>query len=178
MKIATCNEFFENWNIEDVFRYAAEIGYDGVEIAPFTLATSVREINAERRRAISRAAEETGVEIIGLHWLLVSPEGLYINHPDDRIRRATQDYFQELIRFCGDIGGHVMIIGSPKQRSVQPGWSPEMIWDLTRETFHRILSVAEGCNVTLCIEALSADQTNFITTVRDAVRMVEQVDHP
>jgi sugar phosphate isomerase/epimerase len=178
MKIATCNEFFENWKIEDVFRYVAEVGYDGVEVAPFTLARSVSEIDAERRRALSRAAEETGIEIVGLHWLLVSPEGLYINHPDERIRRVTQDYFQELIRFCGDIGGHVMIIGSPKQRSVQPGWSPETVWDLTKETFYRILPVAEECHVTLCIEALSADQTNFITTVRDAVRMVEQIDHP
>jgi sugar phosphate isomerase/epimerase len=71
-----------------------------------------------------------------------------------------------------------MIIGSPKQRSVRAGWSPEVMWDLTKETFYRILPVAEDYGVTLCIEALSADQTNFITTVRDAVRMVEEINHP
>ena len=41
MKIAICNEMFEDWKIEDVFAYAAELGYEAVEIAPFTLADSV-----------------------------------------------------------------------------------------------------------------------------------------
>ena len=107
MKYGTCNEYFEDWPIEEVFDYAGQIGYDGVEIAPFTLAPTVEEIPAERRREIRRAAEKSGVEIIGLHWLLVSPEGLYVNHPDEAIRSRTRDYFQALIRFCGDLGGQV-----------------------------------------------------------------------
>ena len=54
----------------------AQLGYDGVEIAPFTLADSVTEISQEKRKAIRRAAEKNGIEIIGLHWLLVKPEGI------------------------------------------------------------------------------------------------------
>ena len=104
MKFATCNEYFEDWPIEKVFDYAAELGYDGVEIAPFTLAPSVDEIDADRRRQIRRAAADAGVEIIGLHWLLISPEGLYVNHPDDVIRMRTRDYFRSLVDFCGDLG--------------------------------------------------------------------------
>ena len=120
MKLGTCNEYFKDWRVEEVFDYAAAIGYDGVEIAPFTLAPSVDEIPPSRRGAIRRAAGKAGVEIIGLHWLLVSPEGLYVNHVDDAIRNRTRDYFLSLIRFCGELGGQVMIIGSPKQRNVQP----------------------------------------------------------
>ena len=99
MKFATCNEYFENWPIEEVFEYAAQIGYEGVEIAPFTLAPSVEEIPDARRQQIRRAAEQAGVDIVGLHWLLVSPEGLYTNHPDDAIRNRTRDYFKALIRW-------------------------------------------------------------------------------
>ena len=98
MKFATCNEYFEGWKIEDVFDYAAEIGYDGVEIAPFTLASSVDEIGSQRRGEIRAAAAAAGVEIVGLHWLLASPEGLYIDHPDDAIRSRTRDYLKELIQ--------------------------------------------------------------------------------
>ena len=57
MKFATCNEYFENWAIEDVFNYAADLGYDGVEIAPFVLAPSVEDISAARRDKIRAAAE-------------------------------------------------------------------------------------------------------------------------
>ena len=52
MKFGTCNEYFEGWPIEEIFDYAASIGYDGVEIAPYTLAYSVDDIGAGRRRQI------------------------------------------------------------------------------------------------------------------------------
>jgi hypothetical protein len=93
-KISICNELFQGWPIEKVFEYVAKLGYDGVEISPFTLADSVTEISTKRRNAIRRAAEDNGIEIVGLHWLLVKPEGLYINHPDEYIRIQTQEYIE------------------------------------------------------------------------------------
>ena len=178
MKFGTCNEYFKDWPIEQVFDYAAQIGYDGVEIAPFTIAPSVDEISAARRTQIRRAAETAGVDIIGLHWLLISPEGLYTNHPDDAIRNRTRDYFKSLIRCCGDLGGEVMIIGSPQQRNVQEGWDAQETWDRTVQVFTDCLPIAEACGVYLCIEALSTEQTNFISTAAEARRMIAQIDHP
>lgn len=178
MKFGTCNEYFEDWPLEQVFDYAAELGYDGVEVAPFTLAPSVDEIPDSRRRELRRAAAAAGVDIIGLHWLLISPEGLYTNHVDDAIRHRTRDYFQSLIRFCGDLGGKVMIIGSPKQRNVQEGWDYQETWERTRRVFEECAPLAESNDVHLCIEPLSRDQTNFITTAAEARKMVADVGHP
>ena len=178
MKIGTCNEYFENWPIEEVFNYAAEVGYDGVEIAPFTLANSVEEISQSRRVEIRRHAENAGIEIIGLHWLLISPKGLYTNHIDDQIRNKTRDYFKSLIRFCGDLGGSVMIIGSPQQRNVQDGWDFDATWNRTKSVFEDCLLLAEENSVYLCIEPLSAEQTNFIDTAAEARRMVMEINHP
>ena len=178
MKFGTCNEYFENWQIEDVFNYAAEIGYDGVEIAPFTLASSVEEISSERRSQIRKAAEKAGVDIIGLHWLLISPEGLYTNHVDDEIRNKTRDYFKALIQCCGDLGGEVMIIGSPQQRNVQQGWDYAETWQRTCQVFEDCLPLAESCGVYLCIEPLSREQTNFIVSAEEARKMVAEINHP
>ena len=178
MKFGTCNEYFEGWPIEDVFDYAGTVGYDGVEIAPFTLADSVDDIPGKRRDEIRAAAEKAGVEIIGLHWLLIKPEGLYTNHVDDEIRNRTRDYFLSLVRFCGDLGGKVMIIGSPKQRNVQKGWDYDETWERTKNVFRDCLPLAAENDVTLCIEALSPEQTNFIQTAQEACRMVAEIDHP
>ena len=178
MKFGTCNEYFEDWSIEEVFDYAAQIGYDGVEIAPFTLAESVGDIGAGRRREILQASQRSGVEIVGIHWLLVSPKGLYINHLDDAIRNRTRDYFRSLIEFCGDLGGGVMIIGSPQQRSVPPEWDYDDTWNRTRAVFEDCLELAQRNRVYLCIEPLSADQTNFISSAAEARQMVQQIDHP
>jgi len=178
MKISICNETFQGWPIEKVFEYAAQLGYDGVEISPFTLSDSVTEISQKRRSAIRRAAEENGIEIVGLHWLLVKPEGLYINHPDEIIRIRTQEYMEELIHFCADIGGKVLLHGSPHQRTVKEGWDFKQAWEYAKETFKVCLETARKRNVVYCIEPLTRANTNFINTAEDALRMVKEIRHP
>ncbi len=173
-----CNEFCQGWPIEDVFKLAADIGYQGVEIAPFTLADSVTLIPADRRAAVRKAAEAAGVEIVGLHWLLVKPQGLYINHPDEKIRQTTCNYFFELIRFCADLGGNIMVLGSPKQRSVHPDLTRQQAWDHAKKTFERCAALAQEKNVTLCLEPLARTETNLINTHDEAIRMITEVANP
>jgi sugar phosphate isomerase/epimerase len=178
MKIAICNELFQGWPIEKVFQYAAQLGYNGVEIAPFTLANSVLDVSMDRRRAIRRAAETSSVEIVGLHWLLVKPEGLYINHPDETIRKRTREYLQALIHFCADLGGKVLIHGSNRQRNIQEGWNVEEAWKRAREIFEACAEVARQKNVIYCIEPLRRTDTNFINTVEEALQLVTKINHP
>ena len=178
MKISICNELFQGWPIEKVFDYAAQLGYDGVEIAPYTLADSVTEISPSKRKAIRRAAEQSGVEIVGLHWLLVKPEGLSINHPDEIIRIRTQEYIEALIHFCADIGGKVLVHGSPHQRTIKEGWDLIESWDRAKETFEVCLKTAQKRNVMYCIEPLAQESTNFINTVEEAIRLVKEIRHP
>ncbi len=178
MKISICNELFKGWPIEKVFHYVAQLGYDGVEIAPFVLADSVTEITPKKRNAIRRAAEENGIEIVGLHWLLAKPEGLCINHSDEIIRIKTQEYMEALIHFCADIGGKVLIHGSGHQRRVQEPWAFAEAWEWARETFEACLETARKRGVMYCIEPLTQASTNFINTVEEALRMVREIRHP
>jgi len=67
MKFSICNEIFQGWKLEDIFRSAKSIGYDAVEIAPFTLAESVEQIGAEERLRIRESAKNAGIEISGIH---------------------------------------------------------------------------------------------------------------
>jgi sugar phosphate isomerase/epimerase len=178
VKFSICNELFEGWPIEDVFRTAAEIGYDGVEIAPFTLAESVCDVTHEQRREIVQLAKNNGIEIVGLHWVLVKPPGLYLNHPDEAIRKRTRDYLDALIRFCADLGGKVVVFGSPKQRSVHEELTFQQAWDYALETFVHISETARQEGVYFCIEPLSPKETDFINTMADALRMVREVNNP
>ena len=49
MKFAICQELFEGWEWERQCELIAEIGYTGIEAAPFTLASSIYELEPERR---------------------------------------------------------------------------------------------------------------------------------
>jgi sugar phosphate isomerase/epimerase len=178
MKIGICNELFQGWPIEKIFDYAVQLGYEGIEIAPFALADSVRDVSPGRRKEIRRAAGERGIEIIGLHWLLVKPEGMSILHPDSGIRKETQAYLQNLIHLCADLGGKILAHGSPKQRTVQAEWNFDEAWKRARETFEGCLQTAREREVTYCLEPLTRSNTNFINTVEEAVRLAEEINHP
>jgi sugar phosphate isomerase/epimerase len=178
MKFAMCNEFCEDWSFEQVCNLAAEAGYDGVEIAPFTLADSVESLAPEQRTRIRDTATQAGLEVVGLHWLLVKPEGLHLNSPNPDVRRRTVEYLGAEIDFCADIGGSKMIIGSPQQRNVPRGQSYEQVWDRSVDTFRALAGHADDRDVTLCIEPLGPEETNFIHTAAQARHLVETVNHP
>jgi len=178
VKFAICNEFCEGWDIADVCRLAAEAGYKGVEVAPFTLAPDVNEISSSRRRDIVAQASRHGVEIVGLHWLLVSPPGLYINHRDRGVRDRTAAYFKALIGCCADLGGTKLVIGSPKQRNVMPGLEYQQAWDYAKSVFAEVLPDAERLGVDLCIEPLARTETDFITTAAEGLRLCRELEHP
>jgi len=178
MKFAICNEIYQGWNLEDTFAHAARVGYDGVEIAPFTLANSVTDLSAATRRHIRELAARRGLAIVGLHWLLVKPEGLYLNHPDPAIRARTAQYFVELVDCCADLGGAVLVVGSPKQRNVLPGVTRQQAWEWTAATFRDPVRRAEDRGVTLCFEPLAPAETNFINTAAEAIAFVQPFQSP
>lgn len=178
MKFSICNEMFEGWKLDDVFAYSAELGYDGVEIAHFTICDSVTDLSKTERERIRKSAEKLGIEIVGIHWVLVSPKGLHISHPDPEIRLKTRDYLHELIDFCGDIGGRVIVFGSPQNRSTIEPLTKEQAWDLAKETFKHCCLHAQEREVIICIEPLASYMTDFINLPEDGVKLIEEIDHP
>ena len=57
MKYAICNEIFDaekNWPWERVCAFCREMGYAGVEVAPFTLAAHVSLIDDKTRAQLRR----------------------------------------------------------------------------------------------------------------------------
>ena len=178
MKFASCNEMFEGWELPRQFEFLAEVGYRGVELAPFTIAKQVTDVPAGRRREIRQLSERTGVEVTGLHWLLVGPEGLHITHPDPDVRTRTTEYLKDLMRFCADVGGKVLVFGSPKQRSILPGVTRDQARSWLIESYTAALPVAEQCAVTLCLEPLPGPEADFILNVDEAIDVIDAIHHP
>jgi sugar phosphate isomerase/epimerase len=108
----------------------------------------------------------------------VKPEGLYINHPDRSLRERTAKYFCDLVDFCADLGGEVMVVGSPKQRNLLPGVSREQAWEWATATFRNAVAQAEQREVTICFEPLAPAETNFINTAAEALQFVQQLPSP
>ncbi len=178
MRYAICNETFEGWDHARVCRRVAELGYRGLEIAPFTLARSIEEVSAERRRELRRQAEEHGLTILGLHWLLAKTEGFQLTASDESVRRKTADYLAALARCCADLGGEVLVFGSPAQRRIPPETTRARAVDYAVDTFRRAQSAFADNGVKLCLEPLAPAEADFINTCDEAVEILDRLAHP
>ena len=132
-RYAICNETFEGWDHARVCRFVSGLGYTGLEIAPFTLAPRITDVTADERRVLRRQAEDCGITILGLHWLLARTEGLHLTSPDESVRQRTGAYLAELARCCRDLGGDVLVFGSPAQRRIPGGATREQAVDFAVE---------------------------------------------
>ncbi|HLW68738.1 MAG TPA: sugar phosphate isomerase/epimerase family protein [Gemmataceae bacterium] len=178
MRYAICNETFEGWDHERVCRFVASLGYTGLEIAPFTLAPRITDVSAERRKLLRKQAEDAGLTILGLHWLLAKTEEFQLTSPDAAVRQRTAKYLGELARCCRDLGGDILVFGSPKQREIPPGHSYEHAREFAVDTFHRCAEALAEHNVTLCLEPLAPSDTPFINTCAEATEILQRIDHP
>src|SRR4029079_17142476 len=127
MKYAICNETWGGLGTDFavVCDRIVATGYTGVEIAPFTLAENPTLLTEAEAARVGNIARSAGLEIVGLHWLLVKPPGFHLTTTDAGVRKATAEFASHLARLCAAMGGKIMIWGSPKQRNLEPDWQ----WD-------------------------------------------------
>lgn len=175
MKFAVCNETFQDWPFEKAFAFAAECGYTGIEIAPFTIANYVTDITPQKRAEVRRQADAAGLEVVGLHWLLAKTEGFHLTSPEAQTRRRTADYFGELARCCSDLGGKVLVCGSPQQRNLLPGVGRDEAIQYAADVFGQVLPVLEETDVVVALEPLGPEETDFLVTADEAVGLAEMI---
>lgn len=166
MKYAICNELFAGWDLERTCAVAASLGYTGIELAPFTFApTGVDRMKPAEMVAVRRAALDAGLEVVGLHWLLVGPDGLHLTAEDPAVRRRTAKYLCSLVDCCAELGGETLVLGSPKQRNLAPGMSAAQGLALAAETLAPAVERARPQGIRWSLEPLPAEDTNFLNTV-------------
>src|SRR5918911_1565139 len=167
MRIALCNEVIAPMPFPRQCEYAAKFGYEGLEIAPYTLSDEPHRMGTAQIAAARAAAEDCGIAVTGLHWLLVRPLGLSISTRDDAVRAKTIDVMRALIDLCAALGGRYLVHGSPQQRRIEAG-----------ETRAAAMARAQKAGVLYCIEPLSPDQAPLINTLEEAARMVAEIGNP
>jgi sugar phosphate isomerase/epimerase len=178
MKYAICNETFEGWDHARICGRIAELGYTGLEVAPFTLAPRITDVSASRRAELRRQAERAGVRILGLHWLLAKTEGFHLTSADALVRRRTGEYLAELARAASDLGGDILVLGSPFQRNIPEGFTRTKASEFALDTLRHCLPALQERRVYLCLEPLTPAETNFLNTAAEGVALIRALDHP
>jgi D-psicose/D-tagatose/L-ribulose 3-epimerase len=181
---AVCNEIFQQVPFEHACRQVKTLGYEGLELAPFTLSEDPAALSPADRDRLHGVISEASLKFVGLHWLLAAPPGLHATARDESVRKHTWNYVHQLIDLCADLADPdsedkgVLVFGSPKQRSAVDGMTPREATDVLTHELAHAAPHAESRGVKILIEALSPEQTNVINNLADAVSIVKQIGSP
>ena len=178
MKYAFCNELFGDRPFEEAFRVARDLGYTGIEIAPFTLAKDAHAVTPEQRESVKRLVADLGMEVVGLHWLLAKTEGYYLTSPDADLRRRTGEYLATLTHLCADLGGTLMVLGSPVQRNLLPGVTHEQAMEYAADAIRFAVPALTERGITLALEPLGPKEGNFLNTAALGIELAQMIDSP
>src|SRR4051812_35001425 len=121
MRISLCNEVIAQLPFARQCELAAALGYDGLEIAPFTLSEDPTRLTAARAAQLRRTAADAGIAITGLHYLMRAPAGLSITSADAAVRARSIEAMRRCCGLCAELGGTILVHGSPEQRMLGPG---------------------------------------------------------
>ncbi len=178
MRFALCNELFQDWPWERALALTRQCGYTGWEIAPFTLGEHPVQLSAARRSELAQQLSQADIEMLGLHWLLAKTEGYHLTTNDAQVRGRTSDYLGQLAKLCRDLGGSIMVLGSPAQRNFPSDMTHAQAADNARSVLEQALPELEKHQVTVALEPLGPGEGNFWNHAAQVVEVIERIDSP
>jgi sugar phosphate isomerase/epimerase len=174
MKYAVCNEMFGKMPFPESCRLAARHGFHGLELAPFTLFEDPAGAGRAEVRRIAQGLAAAGLEFVGFHWLLASPPGLHITTADLAVRRRSWEHLRRLVDIAGQLGGGVLVLGSPRQRSAAGLPAAEAVRVL-QEGLADLSPFAARHGCAVLLEALPAEATDVVNTLEEVRRLLRGV---
>lgn len=158
-------------------KFAAEVGYQGLEVAPFTLSDQPHLLDAGTVAGLKQSLQSHGLVCSSLHWLLVAPDGLSITTADDAVREKTIEVMRRLIGLAAELGADALVHGSPGQRALPPGDEADAR-ARALDCFRAAAEAAEAAGVVYCLEPLAQRETNFVNTLAEADTIVREIGSP
>jgi D-psicose/D-tagatose/L-ribulose 3-epimerase len=184
LRFSICNEVFGDTPFAASCATTKKIGYDGIEIAPFTLAEDPAKIPAHRQREFRQIMADHELRFVGLHWLMAAPKGLHVTTADRGLRQRSWEHVRHLIDLSAALATPgakeppVMVFGSPQQRNAIGEMTPQEATQVFTEELARVAPRAEAAGVRILVEALPRNQSNIINLLDEAVAVVEQIGSP
>ncbi|MEZ5811342.1 MAG: sugar phosphate isomerase/epimerase family protein [Rhizobiaceae bacterium] len=172
-KINLCSEVIRELDFASQCRFVREAGYDGLEVAPFTLAADPGALTVADLAGFRSTARDEDVAISGLHWLLAAPAGLSITSGEPDTVKRTRAFARKLVAICAELGGTYLVHGSPGQRQLEPGREADGK-KRAADYFAEMGEAARRSGITYIVEPLSRADTGLINTVDEAVALIAE----
>lgn len=177
MKLAISNIGWQRHEDDLIFDLLGEYGFSGLEVAPTRLWDNPFLVDRETIEIFCHNLARRNIEIVSL-------QALHFGHPELTVfqnRKSRQDMLEHTkscIIIAEKLGAKALVFGSPRNRRIDD-MDRDQAEGIAMDFFGELADFAHEHGTVLCIEpnpeAYGAD---FITETRQAVRLVERMNHP
>jgi len=152
----------------EALRTAADLGYDGVELA-------VRDPSQVDAEAVLRTVRDAGLAVpaIGTGQAYLK-DGLSLSHPDEGIRARAIERMETHIRMAAVFGAAV-IVGLLRGRITGDRAATEA---RLSGALRRILPLAEREKIPVLFEPVNRYETDFLVTMDEALDLINRLASP
>ncbi len=176
MKLSVSNVAWYHNRIDEFIGFVSALGCRGIELGPSMIWPEPVLAPAGERSALKKAIADAGLELAGIQALLYSRQDLVL-FGDAAVRERMLEYLTGMMDLCSDLGGEVMVFGSPRNRRI--GDLPrEKARSVAARFFHKLGTRAGKRGLYFCIEPLGRTETDFINTVAEAYGFIEEAGNP
>lgn len=151
------------------------LGLSGLEVAPSRVWSDTFDgLKSADVTSYRNQVEDAGLQIIGLH-------SLFYDHPELGLfkdadgRKRSLDFLVHLSAVCRDLGGRTLIWGGGRKRGAT---ASEAAYEEAARFMQDLCRRIDGHGTVFCFEPLGPADTDFINTVFDAIRVINDVNHP
>jgi D-psicose/D-tagatose/L-ribulose 3-epimerase len=171
MKFSICSWIFGNAPIYEVMKFVASCGYDAIEVR-----AAVDEYNWKE---ISLFAKKLSLEISGLTGDTSWPNEEHdLANKDPWNRRKAIDYFKRQIEAVNEVGGSYLGVCPSAVGKSKPMQNPGNEWEWALESISSLAEFAKQNEVILVIEPLNRYESVIVNTAKEALRFVQEINHP
>ncbi len=176
MRIALCNEVLAPMSLEQQGELEARLGYDGLEIAPFTLSDTPDQISSAE--AAQDLQDGRGQRPCRHRPALAGGQahGLSLTAPDAAICARTIALMTRPTTLCAELG--VRRWCTARRNNATSRWRHPLLPCARPRRSDAAAQAAADAGVIHCIEPLSRWETAVINTVAEAADLVQAINQP
>lgn len=162
--------------VDDVAPRIKQAGVDGVELAPTVIWSHAPHVPSKEVREYAQQWRDHGLAVSGIQSLL-------FGHPEFQVFDrhtwpAMREHLTSMIRLARDLGTHIAVFGSPKNR-VRGELGDAMANAMFGEFFTGLLPVLADCRIVLTLEPNAPGYgADYLTHYADTVALSDLIASP
>jgi sugar phosphate isomerase/epimerase len=175
MKLSVSNIAWDSANMDEYLSLLVEHRCQGLEFSPSMVWEEPSLAPASDVDAFRRKVESFGLKFSSMHSLTYTRPDL-VFFESQQTREKLIGYILGLGQLANGLGVPLMVFGSARSRNIG-NRKREECNGILAETFRAMAEGLAPLEVTLLIEPLGRQYTDCINTCREAMELVNMVDH-